>query len=54
MMHAHDPHPIVASAGRLVSALLYNRDEDFRLALLKRVARRLSYCLNPPTHYAFA
>lgn len=41
MMQATEPHPIVASAGRLVSALLYNRDDDFRLALLKRVARRL-------------
>lgn len=34
-------HPIVASAGRLAGALVFNRDADFRLALLKRVARRL-------------
>ncbi|BBA35312.1 uncharacterized protein sS8_3374 [Methylocaldum marinum] len=41
-MAAHpQQHPIVVTAGRLVSALLFNRDDDFRLALLKRVARKL-------------
>jgi hypothetical protein len=44
-----EAHPMVASAGRLVSALLFNRDEDFRLALLKRVARKLGESDGYPT-----
>ena len=46
---ADQAHPMVVSAGRLVSALLFNRDEDFRLALLKRVARKLGESDGYPT-----
>jgi hypothetical protein len=42
-------HPVVASAGRLASALVFNADPDFRLALLKRVARRLGEAEGYPT-----
>jgi hypothetical protein len=43
------PHPLVATAGRLAGALVFNRDEDFRLALLKRVARKLGDDQGYPT-----
>ncbi len=42
-------HPVVLSCGRLVSALVFNRDDDFRLALLKRVARKLGESDGYPT-----
>lgn len=45
----NDVHPIVASAARLTSALVFNRDDDIRLALLKRVARKLGEESGYPT-----
>lgn len=35
-----------------ISFNIFSKEE--LLLCEKRVARRLSYCLNPPTHYAFA
>lgn len=48
-MSAAGAHPVVASAGRLAGALVFNADPDFRLALLKRVARRLGEVEGYPT-----
>ncbi len=46
---ADGQHPVVVSCGRLISALVFNRNEDFRLALLKRVARKLGESDGYPT-----
>jgi hypothetical protein len=46
---ASTPHPLVITAGKLSSALIFNRDEDFRLALLKRVSRKLGEDHGYPT-----
>jgi hypothetical protein len=41
--------PLVISAGKLSAALVFNRSDDFRLALLKRVARKLGEDQGYPT-----
>ena len=42
-------HPVVAVAGKLAGTLVFNVDPDFRLALLKRIARRLGEVDGYPT-----
>ncbi len=42
-------NPLVVTAGKLSAALIFNRNDDFRLALLKRVARKLGEDHGYPT-----
>lgn len=42
-------NPLVITAGKLSAALIFNRNDDFRLALLKRVARKLGEDQGYPT-----
>lgn len=46
---ASTPHPLLITAGKLSAALIFNRNDDFRLALLKRVSRKLGEDQGYPT-----